>query len=134
MTQMTGLFRRILLILSAFACASTLTRADLVREREPNGSFMTPQPIVLPLTVGGRIDPAGDVDLYAFRGEAGQVVVADVLARGFRAGSNPGSSLTALLEVYDESGALLAQDQSMGPFDDPTVSVTLPAGGIYYLS
>jgi hypothetical protein len=109
--------------------------ADLRREVEPNHPVSSAQPVAPPVSLGGAIDPSGDVDLYAFRAEAGQVVKADVLARGFRAGSNPGSDLSAVIEIRDTDGiTILAQDESMGDFDDPAVAVALPATGRYYVA
>ncbi len=123
---------RVLLALALLALAGSASRADLSREIEPNDSV--PQPLVLPLTIGGHIEPAGDVDVYAFRGEAGQVITADVLARGLRADNSPGSTLSALLRLSAADGTILAQDQSLGDYDDPTVRATLPASGVFYLS
>jgi len=109
--------------------------ADLRREVEPNQPAAFAQPIQPPVSLGAVIDSAADVDLFAFRAEAGQSVKADVLARGFRAGSNPGSDLSAVLEIRDTDGiTVLAQDASMGDFDDPSVVLDLPATGRYYVA
>ena len=108
--------------------------ADLAKEREDNGSAASAQPVVPPATLGGSISAAGDQDTYALFLEAGQTVIADVLARGFRAGAHPGSSLSARLEILDVDGlTVLAQDQSEGEFDDPTASLLAPAAGKYYV-
>ncbi len=109
-------------------------RAELLREREPNDAPAAAQPLIAPLTIGGRVDPAGDVDVYSFRGEAGQAVTIDILARGFRAASGPGSALSALLQLWSDGGVLIAQDQSLGDFDDPTISAVLPGPGRYLIS
>jgi hypothetical protein len=113
---------------------STLAFADLRREREPNGDPQTAQPLLPPTSVGGRIGSPGDTDLFSLALETGETVVADVLARGFRAGSSPGSPLSARLQVLDADGvSVLAQDDSLGEFDDPTVTFTAAASGKYYL-
>ncbi len=109
-------------------------RADLLREREPNNTTAAAQPVVPPLTIGGHIDPAGDVDLYAFRGELGQAITADLLARGLRSTNAPGSTLTGLLQILAADGTVLVQAQSLGPYDDPSVYLVLPAAGIYFVS
>jgi hypothetical protein len=110
-------------------------RADLRREVEPNGSPASAQPIVPPTSAGGLIGGPGDIDLFALRLEAGQTVTADILARGFRAGTSPGSLLSAVLEILDVDGTtVLAADQSLGDFDDPTVSWTAARAGRYFVS
>ena len=119
----------------AAAAAVSIVRADLRREAEPNQPAADAQPVAPPASVGGAVGLPGDVDLYSFRAEAGQTVKADVLARGFRAGSNPGSDLSAVIEIRDQDGiTVLAQDASMGDFDDPAVAADLPAAGRYYVA
>lgn len=121
------------LYLTLLLMAALPLRADLLREREPNDTAGAAQPLVPPLTIGGHIDPAGDVDLFAFRGETGQAITADILARGLRATSAPGSTLTGLLQILAADGTVLAQAQSLGPYDDPSVYLVLPAAGVYYV-
>lgn len=111
------------------------SRADLRREVEPNGDAASAMPVVAPASLGGVVGAPGDADLFALRLEAGQTLRADILARGFRAGNAPGSSLSALLEVLDTDGVtVLAADQSLGDFDDPSVAWTAPGAGRYFLS
>jgi len=110
-------------------------RADLRREAEPNDSISRAQPIVPATSLGGVISIPGDVDIYAVRVEAGQTLSADILARGFRAGASPGSQLSAVLEILDTDGTtILAQDQSLGDFDDPTVAFQVTVTGKYFIS
>ena len=109
--------------------------AGLRRESEPNHNAGSAQPVAAPGTVGGKISFAGDVDVYAVALQAGQTLTADILARGFRADVNPGSQLTAVLEVLDSSGtSVLASDQSAGDFDDPFVSFQAATAGRYLVS
>jgi len=109
--------------------------ADLRREIEPNDPAGAAQPLLPPASVGGAISAPGDVDFYAVRLEAGQTLEADILARGFRAGAAPGSSLSAVLQILDSDGTtILAQDQSQGEFDDPTAAFQAPHAGRYYVS
>jgi hypothetical protein len=122
------------LALALWGSAGT-ARADLRRESEPNDPVERAQPIVAPASVGGTIGAPGDADLYALRAEAGQTVRADVLARGFRAGSQPGSQLSALLQILGSDGTtVLAQDQSLGDFDDPTAMAQITTAGVYFIS
>jgi len=110
-------------------------RADLRREVEPNGSAAAAQPVVPPASLGGTVGAPGDIDLYAVRLEAGQTVRADILARGFRAATSPGSSLSAVLEIRDPDGlTVLASDQSLGDFDDPSTLWTAASAGRYFVA
>jgi hypothetical protein len=119
----------------AILAAPAVVRADLRREVEPNDTPFSAQAIRPPTSLGGVISVAGDADLYAVRAEAGQTITADILARGFRAASGPGSQLSALLQILDTDGTtVLAQDQSLGDFDDPTVSLQVGATGRYFVS
>jgi hypothetical protein len=111
------------------------SRADLRREVEPNNDASSAMAIVPPASLGGVIGAPGDADRYAIRLEAGQTVRADILARGFRAGNAPGSSLSAVLEILDTDAAtILAVDQSLGDFDDPSISWTADTPGRYFVS
>lgn len=115
--------------------AGTAARADLRREAEPNDPIARAQPLVPAASVGGVISAPGDVDFYAVRLEAGQTLSADILAQGFRAGASPGSQLSAVLSLIDTDGtSVLALDQSLGDFDDPTISFQVGTAGKYFLS
>jgi putative hemolysin len=73
------------------------------------------------------ICPAGDVDYYAFTGNAGDTVVADIDAWAI------GSSLDSYLYLYDTDGVteLTHNDDYDGL--DSHIEYTLPANGTYYL-
>jgi len=76
----------------------------------------------------GIIDPAGDVDYYAFWGPAGQTILAEIDA------SEVGSPLDPALTLYDSDGvSQLAYDDNSDPDLDPRLSATLPRDDIYYL-
>lgn len=126
--------RLVVVGLLVVAAASAAT-ADLRKEIESNDDAATAQPVATPVSVGGRVAAPGDVDLYAVRLEAGQTVKADVLARGFRADNQPGSSLNGVLQIRGTDGTtVLASDQSAGEFDDPFVSWTADASGRYFVA
>ena len=109
--------------------------ADLRREVEPNDTSAMAQPAAPPASLGGVISEPGDVDVFAVALQAGQTLEADILARGFRAGASPGSQLSAVLEILDRDGTtVLAQDQSQGEFDDPTVTYQVTTSGKYFVS
>jgi len=71
-------------------------------EAEPNDTYETAQPIDLPRIINGRIRPAGDADVFSFKGTAGQTVVAEVHARRLH------SPLDALAQLIDPSGRVVA--------------------------
>jgi len=73
----------------------------LTFETEPNDDFMTANPIVLGDTVGGDIDPAGDVDYFAIDLTAGERVDFDIDAFGVGSSSDP------VLTLYDTDGVTL---------------------------
>jgi hypothetical protein len=104
-------------------------------EQEPNNSTATAQAITLPVVVNGRIDPAGDRDVFSFRGHAGQIIVAEVWARRL------GSPLDSYLQLTEADGKVLAfnddfEDPGQGLLThnaDSRVRAVLPRDGTYYL-
>jgi hypothetical protein len=82
-------------------------------ESEPNDR-QCPQAITLPATVSGRIEPAGDVDIYQFEARKGQKLVFQVEARAL------GFPLDPVLRLTDAAGKVLAQvDDTGGARDGP---------------
>jgi hypothetical protein len=125
----------VLTFLLVLGAAARDARADLRREVEPNDLSTSAQPLLAPMSVGGRIATPGDRDWYAVRVRPGATLDASILARGFRAGTSPGSSLTARLSILAPDGvSLLAQDDSMGGFDDPVASALLQQGGVLFVA
>lgn len=114
-------------------------RAD--SETEDNNTTSDAQRITLPRIVNGRIEPAGDVDVFQFRGKAGAEIVAEVVARRVR------SPLDSLLRLIDASGRVLAWNDDCEHKDgflhtdmgvlthhaDSYLRVRLPADGVYYV-
>jgi hypothetical protein len=106
-----------------------------VLEREPNNSLKDAVRLTLPVIVNGRIQAAGDVDVFALTGRAGELVVAEITARRL------GSPLDSTLELTDASGARLAvsddvSDKGSGLIThqaDSRVTFSLPANGTYHL-
>lgn len=98
---------------------------------EPNKLTRVRPPVIL----NGRIDQPGDWDTFEFRGEAGQWIVADVIARRL------GSPLDSVIKLLDPSGRLLAMadDGDVDPsgllthYADAYLQVRLPVRGIYKL-
>jgi len=104
-----------------------------VHEREPNGEDA--QAVALPQVVNGRIDAPGDLDLFRFRGAAGEVIVAEVVARRLQ------SPLDSLLVLTDAEGRMLAanddhEDRAAGLLThhaDSRLELALPRDGTYLL-
>ncbi len=80
-------------------------------EAEPNNRTKDAQRIDLPLVVNGRIQEPGDVDVFRFRGRAGDEVVAEVVGRRLN------SPLDSLLRLTDSSGNVVEWNDDYAPKD-----------------
>jgi hypothetical protein len=92
-------------------------------EQEIDGDPV-PALVQLPVTINGRIFPREDVDLWTFRAKKGQPVLCEVDA------ARLGSPLDARLEVFDEQGRVLAENEDCHGAD-PRLRFTAPADGVY---
>lgn len=111
------------------------------QEGEDNNDIPTAQRVRLPGVVDGRISRPGDVDYFAVRGESGDEIVAEVIARRLR------SPLDSLLRLMDSEGNVLAWNDDyehtegylhtdMGVIThhaDSFLRATLPTDGAYYV-
>jgi hypothetical protein len=100
-----------------------------VLEVEPNNSLATATATdkPLPLALNGVIGEKGDVDYFRFPAKKDQDLDVNVFARRLR------SPLDSILEIYDEKGKRIAEnDDSGGP--DSYLHWKVPADGNYYLS
>ncbi|HBG28827.1 MAG: hypothetical protein A2Y10_03595 [Planctomycetes bacterium GWF2_41_51] len=70
-------------------------------EFETNNTFNNSQKIDLPVIINGRIGKSGDIDMFGFKGFAGQKIAAEVFARQLN------SPLDSLLRLTDESGKII---------------------------
>jgi hypothetical protein len=70
-------------------------------EKEPNNTKRKAGKIELPRIINGRIGKPGDVDIFKFKGKAGDEVVAEVYARRLN------SPLDSMLQITDSSGRVL---------------------------
>ncbi len=104
-------------------------------EQEGNNEPKHAQRLTMPIIVNGRMDQAGDADLFRFDGGAGDEIVAEVSARRLN------SPLDSRLRLTDASGLQIAANDD---FDDKGAGLTthqadsylrarLPADGTYYL-
>jgi hypothetical protein len=98
-------------------------------------SQATAQRLTLPIIVNGRIDKPGQWDVFSFEGNAGDEIVAEVIARRLD------SPLDSVLRLTDHTGKQLAfnddyEDKGAGlqtQYADSYLRLTLPANGAYYL-
>ncbi|MEX1231913.1 MAG: PPC domain-containing protein [Planctomycetaceae bacterium] len=93
-------------------------------ETEPNNDATTMTTIPLDSVVNGKINPAGDVDVFAFDAVAGQRVVIECFAERID------SQLHGVLELYDAAGKKLASNRGYAGVD-PLLDVIVPSDGTY---
>jgi len=104
--------------------------------REPDDSIQQAMTIPPAATIDARIDRPGDRDLYVFRGNAGDRVVAEILARRLN------SPLDSSLSLSDAAGRQLAfnddhEDKGSGlstHHADSRLEAVLPADGRYFIT
>ncbi|MBN2211463.1 MAG: PPC domain-containing protein [Sedimentisphaerales bacterium] len=112
-------------------------------EKEVNNTPEDAQAVILPMIINGRIGSIGDVDVFRFRGRAGEKVVAEVMARRLN------SPLDSVLRLTNAQGDVVAWNDDHSPkdegflFKDTTGLLThhadsyfmaeLPADGDYYI-
>jgi len=114
-------------------------------EREAGVRSLTPEPVKLPVTVNGRLNPQGDVDRYSFELRAGERFSAEVMAARLGAAidtnvfvgqfGNPPNDITykqldATLKVFGPDGALVAQAEDTFGID-PALGFKAPKSGRY---
>ncbi len=104
-------------------------------ETEPNNSLDDAQQVSLPTIVNGRIDRAGDIDVFCIDCRAGTEIVAEVYARRL------GSSLDSVIKLTDANGKQVAmnddyEDKTAGlttHHADSRLSARIQRSGHYYL-
>lgn len=97
--------------------------APLAPETEPNDTFDTATQIHTRTLVHGRINPAGDVDVYSFYPEPDLTLTVDV-ARP------PSSPIAPVAAVYDAEHILVAQSSCTA---NPCLTANLGTNSPYYI-
>lgn len=114
----------------------SLARLDHADEQEPNDTGERAQRIPPPHVVNGRLQTAGDRDVFRFRGTAGATWVFETFARRL------GSPADTVITLRQADGTLLGRNDDT---DDPTFGLlahqadsylrtTLPSDGEYLLT
>ena len=94
-------------------------------EVEPNDDYMTANPLVVGDDMAAAIDPAGEMDFFAFTGTAGMEVVFETLA---------GDIGDTKMSVYDVDGVTeLAYNDDGGEGYYSLITFVVPADGTYYV-
>jgi len=100
-------------------------------ESEPNNSIAQANTITPNVTVRGALDPAGDVDFFAFQASAGQRVRIDVAAKRL----TPSSAADTIVALFDSSGRKLAENDDRAPGQlDSLLEFTVATAGRYAFS
>ena len=99
-----------------------------VAEKEDNGGFDTAQAVAPPCAVEGTIKGERDVDVFTFDGKKGETVRVAVHAARF------GSPLDGFLTVYAADRKVVGSSDDAGGSSDPSLVLTLPRDGTYYVS
>lgn len=98
------------------------------REAEPNSRLSESQIVESTLvTINGVLEKSEDVDIFGFTLTAGQTLVASV-----EANQHLGSPMDAVLQLLDENGTVVDQNNDRHGLD-PRISFKVPADGIYHL-
>lgn len=97
---------------------------ETLAEVEPNGIDAPGQAVKLDLSLCGRVEPAGDVDVFRVQARLGQRIVIECWAERLD------SRLRAVLELVDERGRRVASNRSRSGLD-PLIDFRAPADGEY---
>lgn len=97
-------------------------------EKEPNDGLDKPQAIALPAAVEGTIERERNVDVFSFTGKKGERIQIEVWA------ARLGSPADLLLTVLDADKNILDSCDDANGSADPSLSVTLPRDGTYFIS
>ena len=104
-------------------------KGQLIAEIEPNNGFRQSQEIRSGQTVLGTIESPTDVDVFAFRAEAGAMLRAEIQA------DRLGSPLDSSLTLYSELGQIVAvNDDGAGAGRDSILTWRLKRGGRHFLA
>ncbi len=99
----------------------------VLTETEPNDQLSTATIVQMPATAAGKLEKNGDVDAYRIKLEAGQTLVANVIANRILK-----SPMDSVLQLTDHKGNVLLQSDDVRGLD-PRIVYKTKATGDYYL-
>jgi len=107
----------------------------IVNESEPNNNIENAQPVKFPVLIKGIINQPGDLDVYSFKGQKNQMIVAEVIA------GRIGSPMDSMIKLIDSTGKVLIMnddfpDKSEGlitHMTDSYFTYKLPSAGTYFI-
>lgn len=97
------------------------------QESEPNDEAEHATSVEVPATLNGVIEAAGDFDCYRFAANKGQKLVFETVSKDF------GSPLDARLDLFDERGRRLKNNDDFNRLPDSRIDITIPADGKYVI-
>lgn len=100
-----------------------------VTESEPNNTLSQAQTVTPDVIIVGRLDPAGDVDIFAFTASAGQRVTVDITARAL----TPPSEADTVVTLLDSTGTQLAENDDADGSLDSFLATEIPRSGRYFV-
>ena len=92
-------------------------------EVEPNNAFKERQQLSAPAVISGKLQKQNDVDVFSIPAQAGQTLVASVIANEIL-----GSPMDAVLQICTENGTVLAQENDSRGLD-PQVTYAATQSG-----
>ena len=113
-------------------CANRLTvvtgRAPESIETEPNDTPGQALQVAVPITVNGRIERPGDLDVYSFIAAKGDRFAIEVASADLQFPADPN------LSISDEAGKRLVELDDSPPSRDPSLRFTAPADGRFFVT
>jgi len=112
---------------SASHAAALVSPLTVVTENEPNEQNEQATPASLPVVVCGRLEQAGDRDLFRFDAKKGQLLSVSAITR------RVGSPSAVLIQIQSADGKTLEQAADNGA-EEPKLRWKAPEDGVYYLA
>lgn len=96
--------------------------------REPNNTPSEATPLAVEEILSAlSINPNDDRDFFVFSGDAGDTAIVDINAR------TDGSALDSVIEIYNQQGNVICQNDDDGATYDSYLTCQLPYTGSYYV-
>jgi hypothetical protein len=96
-------------------------------EVEPNNTISNGTPLVIPSTASGKFDSEGDVDIFRFQAQGGQLLIMEVSA------AQLGSPVDTALILKSRAGEVVGQNDDSAAGTDSRLELKIPATDEYAL-